>query len=378
MNKTSIQWAHSTVNPLMGCLGCELFPEPKIVLDEIDLALASVLPSWKSGEARTAMRRLIDDAYKAIEIPSEGHSRALSTTNIVHASGILADQLTEEYGAAAGVAVREAIDRRIVCYASKLHLNRATSIVAPGRKTNPGYAPSFERIRAYPGRAMQMARRADLLGKVDPEKPWADGLPRLIFVGDMGDTFARQSDFDFIAEDLMPAIESAEGRRHLWLLLSKRPERMAEYSRLHGRFPANVCCMTTVTSPQTAERLDRLREINCAMRGVSAEPLWERVAPASLNLESIDWFIVGGASGARKNTKPFDLAWARELRNFCHESGVAYFLKQLGTNPVVDGVPFKLADRHGGEWHEWPEDLRVRDFPAAFHAYRRKEGKSNV
>jgi protein gp37 len=114
------------------------------------------------------------------------------------------------------------------------------------------------------------------------------------------------------------------------------------------------------------------------MRGVSAEPLWERVAPASLNLESIDWFIVGGASGARKNTKPFDLAWARELRNFCHESGVAYFLKQLGTNPVVDGVPFKLADRHGGEWHEWPEDLRVRDFPAAFHAYRRKEGKSNV
>jgi len=361
----------------MGCLGCELFPQPKVVLDEIDLALASVMPAWKSGEAKAAMRRLINAAYNAIEIPSEGHSRALSTTNIVHVSGMLADELAAKHGSAAGVAVREAIDRHIVCYASKLHLNRATSIVAPWRKTNRGYASSFERIRTYPGRAMEMAKRADLLGKVDPEKPWADGLPRLIFVGDMGDTFARQSDFEFVASDLMPAIESAEGRRHLWLLLSKRPERMAEFARIYGRFPDNVCCMTTITSRESLGRLDDLRSIDCATRGVSAEPLWERVAPASLNLESIDWFIVGGASGARKNTKPFDLAWARELRDFCRESGVAYFLKQLGTNPVVDGVPLKIGDRHGGEWHEWPEDLRVREFPNAFHAYRRKEVKSN-
>lgn len=371
MNRTSIQWAHSTVNPLMGCLGCELFPEPAAVLDEIDLAVASVVPSWKRGEARAAMRRLIDTAYNAIEVPREGHSRALTTTNIVHVAGILAEELAARHGAAAGVAVREAIDRRIVCYASKLHLHRATSIVAPGRETNPGYAQSLERIRAFPGRAMQMARQADLLGEHDPAKPWAEGLPRLIFTGDMGDMFARQSDFDFIASDVVAAIESPEGRRHIWLLLTKRPERMAEFARLHGRFPRNVCCMTTITSPENLGRLDRLREVDCTMRGISAEPLWERLDPAGLNLAGIDWMIVGGASGTRHHAKPFDLQWARELRDCCAQAGVAFFVKQFGSNPVHHGRPLVLADRHGGDWSAWPQDLRVREFPHPFHTYRR-------
>ncbi len=370
MNKTSIQWAHSTVNPLMGCLGCELFPEPAAVLDEIDLAVASVVPSWKRGEARAAMRRLVDTAYNAIEVPREGHSRALTTTNIVHVAGILAEELAAKHGAAAGVAVREAIDRRIVCYASKLHLNRASSIVAPGRQTNPGYAPSFERISTFPGRAMQMARQADLLGKHDPDKPWADGLPRLIFTGDMGDIFARQSDFDFIASDVMPAIESPQGRRHIWLLLTKRPERMAEFARVHGGFPPNVCCMTTITSSENLGRLDRLREVECTMRGISAEPLWERLEPAALNLEGIDWMILGGASGTRHSARPFDLQWARELRDCCAQAGVACFVKQLGSNPVHHGRQLRLADRHGGDWNAWPEDLRVRAFPKSFYIYR--------
>jgi protein gp37 len=357
----------------MGCLGCELFPQPSSLLEAIDQAMARQVPRWKPGDAGALFRKAIDDAYRGIDSPAQGHSRSLSTTNIVHTAPGVADELSQSHGNAAGSALREAVDAGIVCYAAKLHLNRATSIVAPWRKTNPGYASSFERMRCYPGRAMEMARRADLLGKMDPEKPWADGLPRLIFTGDMGDTFARQSDFEFIASDLMPAIGSAEGRRHLWLLLSKRPERMAEFARIHGRFPDNVCCMTTVTSSETVDRLDRLRSIDCAMRGVSAEPLWEHLTPASLNLDSIDWFIVGGASGARKNARPFDLSWARELRDHCRRNGVAYFLKQLGSNPVDDGRSFECADRHGGEWHEWPADLRVREFPSAFHEYRRRE-----
>jgi protein gp37 len=373
MNNTSIQWAHSTVNPIMGCLGCELFPKPEAVLAAIDDAIGGLVPGWRPGDAKTAVRSLINRAYDAIDSPVEGHSRAVTTTNIVHVTNQLAGELGASHGAPVGAALREAVDRQIVCYASKLHLNRATSIVSPSRKTNPGYAATFERMRAYPGRAMAMARKSDLLGKSDPEKPWADGLPRLIFVGDMGDTFARRSDFEFIASDLMPAIESAQGQKHLWLLLSKRPERMAEFSRIHGKFPANVCCMTTVTSPGSLQRLDDLRSVDCALRGVSAEPLWERVAPASLNLEGIDWFIVGGASGARSQAKPFDLAWARELRNVCREKQVAFFLKQLGSNPVEDDRPFKCADRHGGEWNEWPDDLRVREFPSGFYQWRGKE-----
>jgi hypothetical protein len=44
MNSTSIQWAHSTVNPVMGCLGCELFPKPEAVLAAIDQAIGSLVP----------------------------------------------------------------------------------------------------------------------------------------------------------------------------------------------------------------------------------------------------------------------------------------------------------------------------------------------
>lgn len=373
MNKTSIQWAHSTVNPVMGCLGCELFPQPGAVLEAIDAALGRVVAGWKPGDAEAALRPAVHAAFAAIASPQPGHTHALTTTNIVHVSKAWASELKDMHGVAAEKAVREAVDGMVVCYAAKLHLNRATSIVAPHRKPNLGYAPSFERMRTYAGRMAHSARQRDLLGTSDPEKSWADGLPRLIFVGDMGDTFARQSDFGFIAADVMPAIVSPEGRRHLWLLLSKRPERMAEFARTHGKFPANVCCMTTVTSKDSLSRLDDLRSIDCAMRGISVEPLWERLPPESLNLEGIDWFILGGASGARWSAKPFDLAWARELRDFCREKKVAFFTKQLGSNPVEEGRPFKCADLHAGEWHEWPLDLRVREFPAAFHRYRRKE-----
>ncbi len=91
----------------------------------------------------------------------------------------------------------------------------------------------------------------------------------------------------------------------------------------------------------------------------------------------IQWVIVGGESGDR--ARPFDLAWARKLRDQCHEAGVAFFMKQLGARPVgewgarrppqmhphlVRRGEWVLNDRAGADIAEWPEDLRVQDFPA--------------
>lgn len=77
---------------------------------------------------------------------------------------------------------------------------------------------------------------------------------------------------------------------------------------------------------------------------------------------------------------PFDIAWARNTIAQCKSAGVACFVKQLGsapralpqdaagwpnqphTDPFRDIV--KLRNRWGGDWNEWPEDLRVREFPA--------------
>ena len=371
MKGSKIQWCDDTINFLMGCLGCEVFPTPREILEYIDSILSRVVRDWLSGRAREEFRRVIQETFNRIENPTEGHTNAVTTTNIYNTAPILAAELSERYGPTVGPILEEAVKTKVKCYAAILHLNKATSLRNPYRNAHIGYAPTFEQIRQYPERAMKTARSSDLLGCRRIDKPWADGLPRLIFVGDMGDMFARRSDFEFLNDDLMSAIKSVEGQRHLWLLLTKRPQNMAAFAHQYGAFPANVCCMTTVTSQETLHRIDELRLVDCCMRGISAEPLWERLPAGALNLQGIDWLIAGGESGAKARCKPFHLEWARELRDICRQSGVAYFLKQLGSNAFLNGEPIALANRHGGDWQEWPEDLRVREFPEGFHSYRR-------
>lgn len=93
----------------------------------------------------------------------------------------------------------------------------------------------------------------------------------------------------------------------------------------------------------------------------------------------LDWLIVGGESGP--GARPCDIAWARSAVAQCKAAGVPVFVKQLGARPT--GEPWLkangkwvqqhyhparrnepvLSDRKGGDPSEWPEDLRVREFP---------------
>ena len=95
-------------------------------------------------------------------------------------------------------------------------------------------------------------------------------------------------------------------------------------------------------------------------RFVSVEPQLETV-DLRQHLLGLDWIIQGGESGT--DPRPFDVAWARRLRDQCREAAVDYFLKQLGAKPYLDGKPLRLADGHGADWDEWPEDLCVREVP---------------
>ena len=85
----------------------------------------------------------------------------------------------------------------------------------------------------------------------------------------------------------------------------------------------------------------------------------------------LDWLIVGGESGP--GARPMDLDWARSARDQCREAGVACFVKQIGSRwarmheiePAGGVRRFRRsADRKGGDPSEWPEDLRVREFPS--------------
>jgi len=142
---------------------------------------------------------------------------------------------------------------------------------------------------------------------------------------------------------------------------------MAKFcDRLNQRgiaWPDNLVAMTSVTSGSTLRRIDQLRKVNCRFRALSVEPLWESVR---MNLDGIDWVIVGGESSC--DDHEFDLQWAREIRDQCRQEGDAFFLKQLGSLPVDHGQSLKLMDRRGGDWDEGLKDLCVREFPAAFAA----------
>jgi protein gp37 len=197
-------------------------------------------------------------------------------------------------------------------------------------------------------------------------KPWLQGLPRMIFVSDMGDALSRSVPFPFLKNEIIDAVSSESGKRHLWLWLSKRPGKMAEFGRwllAQGiAWPENLVAMTTVTSQRTAVRVQELRSVPSRFKGLSCEPMFSEL---SLDLTGIDWVIAGGGSDIY--AEPFHVEWALQLREACQRAKAAFFFKQLGRNPYFRGNPLKLVDQHGGNWDEWPEAAwKIREIPGRF------------
>lgn len=90
------------------------------------------------------------------------------------------------------------------------------------------------------------------------------------------------------------------------------------------------------------------------------------------NCPHIDWVIIGGESGP--NARPCRVEWICSLVDQCRVAGVPCFVKQLGSNaiglktigPNGSGDTmgrWEMRDPKGGDPAEWPEDLRVREFP---------------
>lgn len=189
--------------------------------------------------------------------------------------------------------------------------------------------------------------------------------------------------FKWIAED-----QNGPATGCLWHLHRETFEALGRYGyEQPPQWPLeNVWIGVTVEDKTRAEeRLDDLVMIPAAVRWVSYEPALELVnfapwleltVPASERYyqPAIDWIVCGGESAqTRANTRPFDLAWARAVRDQCRAGGAAFFMKQLGSNPNwLDrtdpsgyGVPEGKSSRY--KWHEpehWPKDLQVQEFPA--------------
>ena len=249
-------------------------------------------------------------------------------------------------------------DKRKTCYAGKLTRRFGG--------TNPGFASVFEQVSTAPGRMAESAKWSVLTDTTRPNKPWLDGLPRLIFVSDMSDALSQKVRFDYLRKEIIDNVVSDDGVRHQWLWLTKRPGRMRLFSDWLGRrgveWPRNLGAGTSITTQKTTWRIDSLLQVGNSetIRFLSVEPQWEEIDLRSW-LPDLDWVLQGGESG--RGAKPFHVEWAEDVRNQCRDHRVPYFLKQLGSHVLLRGERLKLKNGHGGDWSEWPVKIRCRMVP---------------
>lgn len=148
--------------------------------------------------------------------------------------------------------------------------------------------------------------------------------PKNIFVCSMSDLFHKDVPFEFV-DKVMNII--AQTPQHRYQILTKRAERMAEYFRTH-QVPANVWLGVTVDVAQSKIRIDSLKQIDGAsIKFLSCEPLLEDLGVLDLN--DVDWVIVGGESG--NQARPMKREWAISIKHQCDANGKSFFFKQWGT-----------------------------------------------
>ena len=166
-----------------------------------------------------------------------------------------------------------------------------------------------------------------------------------IFVNSMSDLFHDDVPLAYITQvfDVM-----RRAHWHRFQVLTKRSQRLAQLnSKLEWR--PNIWMGVSVESDKYRPRIDHLRSTDALTKFVSLEPLLGPLR--NLNLQCIDWVIVGGESGNK--ARPMDPSWALDLRDQCRWKNVPFFFKQWG------GKNKKQAGRllEGRTWDQMPSAM---------------------
>lgn len=194
-----------------------------------------------------------------------------------------------------------------------------------------------------------------------------------------------------------------------WLMLTKRHDRIAEsLPQDWGSGWPSVWLGVTAENQEWADRrIPALLKIPAVVRWLSIEPL---LGPVTLGVDmlstaprglvacdscggwgygetgsvsadghpyevecracsgsglGVQWAIVGGESGA--HARVMRELWVSDLLRECRTAEVAFHFKQTGD---VLARALGLKDRSGKDAAEWPEWVRVQEFPAAVAAER--------
>lgn len=169
-----------------------------------------------------------------------------------------------------------------------------------------------------------------------------------IFVNSMSDLFHESVSEEFILRtfEIM-----RRAHWHRFQILTKRSGRLLELDPILP-WAANIWMGVSVENSDYTFRIDDLRKTGAAIkpyglyRFLSLEPLLGPLP--NLDLDGIDWVIVGGESGI--GARPMNPSWVIDIRDQCREAGVPFFFKQWG------GVNKKKAGRvlEGRTWDETP------------------------
>jgi protein gp37 len=166
--------------------------------------------------------------------------------------------------------------------------------------------------------------------------------PHTIFVNSMSDLFHRDVPLNFIAEIFNVMCRASH---HRFQVLTKRSGRMLQLSPSLS-WPQNVWMGVTIENAKCIFRADHLRKTPAAIKFISFEPLLGPIP--NVNLNGIDWVIVGGESGP--NARPMLTEWATDIRDQCLAADVPFFFKQWGgTNKKKNG---RTLD--GQTWNQIP------------------------
>jgi protein gp37 len=174
------------------------------------------------------------------------------------------------------------------------------------------------------------------------ELPLRWRLPQVIFVNSMSDLFHKDVPAEYIQRvfDVM-----RRASQHRFQVLTKRSHRLA---RLHLTlsWQPNIWMGVSVESQEYTFRIDHLRETDAHIKFLSLEPLLGPLT--NLNLQGIDWVIVGGESGP--GARAMSGEWVLDIRDQCKDAGIPFFFKQWG------GTNKKKAGRllENRTWDEMP------------------------
>ena len=211
-------------------------------------------------------------------------------------------------------------------------------------KVSPGCQNCYAEALSHRwGRSFEVTLHPEKLKEVKKIPPGSK-----VFINSMSDLFHEKVPFSFI-DMVMRAIESRPDV--IFQVLTKRPERVIDYEwpyqNISPPLPDNLWLGVSVEMAAYWERIDLLRQSAARTKFISFEPLIGDVG--IIDFSYISWAIIGGESGPHH--RPMNIEWARNIVKQAQDKNVAIWMKQMG------------GPRPGGDLEDFPEDLRIRQFP---------------